>query len=426
VIRGPGGAPLGLVRGSSGFRLFLLATLASSVGTWLAFVALVIDVYDRTDDARWVSALLIVDFLPIVASGLFAGPLVDRLPRRTILVASDLARVAVFCVLPFTRSALQIVLLAFVAGVATSFFRPAAYAGLPNLVADGDLPAANGLIQSAENLALTFGPIVGGGIAAAAGPHPAYWFNAATFAVSALLILRIRRSLEEERPAGEGHWRELRAGLRLIRGSKPLVTVLVAWSLAMLALAGINVSEVVLAKDVFDAGSFGYGLMLGAAGLGLLGGSLAAGGWIEVRGVRFVYPIAVALMGIGFSAAAAAPNVWVASFLVVVSGFGNGTAVVCNALLVQRGVADRFRGRAFTLLMSTGYAVLGLGMVGAGPLTNAVGARDVWGIAAGLCTLAAIAGVVTLAGFEDRSAPADVEPGAGDRTRRERLERQPL
>jgi len=414
VIRGLGGAPLGLVRGAPGFRLFLLATLASSVGTWLAFVALVIDVYGHTHDARWVSALLIVDFLPIVAAGLFAGPLVDRLPRRAILVASDLARVGVFCALPFTTSALQIVGLAFVAGVATSFFRPAAYAGLPTLVADRDLPQANSLVQSADNLALTLGPVVGGAIAAASGPHPAYWFNAVTFAVSALLILRIRQNLEEERHAREGHWRELAAGFRLIRSSQPLLTVLVAWSFVMLALGGINVSEIVLAKDVFDAGSFGYGLLFGAAGLGLLGGSFAAGGWIEVRGVRFVYPVSIALMGIGFAAAAAAPNVWVASALVLISGFGNGTAVVCNALLVQRGVPDRLRGRAFTLLMSTGYAVLGLGMIGAGPLTNAVGARDLWGIAAGLCSLAAIAGPVTLAGFEDRSEHARAADGGGD------------
>src|SRR5436190_23434874 len=112
-------------------------------------------------------------------------------------------------------------------------------------------------------------------------------------------------------------------------------------------------------------------------------------------------------MGIGFGAAAAAPNVWIASVLVLISGFGNGTAVVCNALLVQRGVPDRLRGRAFTLLMSTGYAVLGLGMVVAGPLTNAVGARDVWGIAAGLCSLAAIAGVTTLAGFEEAPSRDD-------------------
>ena len=66
--------------------------------------------------------------------------------------------------------------------------------------------------------------------------------------------------------------------------------------------------------------------------------------------------------------AAASPSFWLAVAIVVVSGFGNGAAVVCNAVLVQRAVPDRLRGRAFTLVMSIGYACFGLGMIVAGPL----------------------------------------------------------
>ena len=69
------GALLALLRAARDFRLLVVATLVSSIGTWLAFVALVIAIYDLTGDATWVSALLVVEFLPIVAVGLFAGPL---------------------------------------------------------------------------------------------------------------------------------------------------------------------------------------------------------------------------------------------------------------------------------------------------------------------------------------------------------------
>ena len=76
--------------------------------------------------------------------------------------------------------------------------------------------------------------------------------------------------------------------------------------------------------------------------------------------------------------AAAAPNVWVAAVSVAVAGTGNGAAVVvCNALLVQRGAPDQLRGRAFTLLMSSNYVVLGIGMIAAGPLTDELGPRTV-------------------------------------------------
>src|SRR3712207_7949316 len=77
------------------FRSFL-ATLASGAGTWLAFVALVVDVEERTDDARWVSALLIAEFLPIVLIGLLAGPLVDRKSTRLNSSHANISY-AVFC-----------------------------------------------------------------------------------------------------------------------------------------------------------------------------------------------------------------------------------------------------------------------------------------------------------------------------------------
>ena len=78
------------------FRLLFLATLGSGFGTYLAAVALSVDVYDRTGSLTWVSALLLVEFLPIIVIGLTLGPLVDRLSRRGLMIASDVVRLGVF------------------------------------------------------------------------------------------------------------------------------------------------------------------------------------------------------------------------------------------------------------------------------------------------------------------------------------------
>ena len=64
-------------------------------------------------------------------------------------------------------------------------------------------------------------------------------------------------------------------------------------------------------------------------------------------------------MALGFGAAALAPNVWIAGAFVVAATTGNGIAIVCNVLLVQRGAPDRLRGRAFTLIISSNYALHG-------------------------------------------------------------------
>jgi MFS family permease len=401
------GRQLTLLRDLPSFGLLALATLASGIGTWLAFVALAVDVWDRTESATWVSALLIADFLPSIVIGIAASSLVDRMNRRRLMVMSDLVRVAVFAALIFADSPAQIVALAAVAGFATGFFRPAVYAGLPNLVADEDLPNANSIIQTIENLTLAAGPIAGGLLVAATGPDPAYAINAITFLVSAALIVRIPAHLLQAAAAvGRGYWRDLADGFALIRGSRALLTVLAAWNVVMLATAGENVAEVVLAKEAFSAGDFGYGLLVGTTGFGLALGSLSAGSFLESRPLASVYGGAIGLIAVGLVVAAAAPNVWVAAVCVVFVGIGNGIAVVCNALLIQRGAPDELRGRAFTVLMSSNYVVLGLGMIAAGPLTDALGPRAIWALAGGLCAVAAVVGLAMARGISTRPQPA--------------------
>jgi len=381
---------LGLVARVPSFRLLFLATLGSGFGTWLAFIGLAIDVKDRTDSGAWVSALLIADVLPAVVIGLLAGPLVDRLSRKGLMVGADLLRAAIFALLPFAGSAAVIVALAALAGIGTGLFRPAVYAGLPNLVEDEDLPRANGLIQGVENFAWAIGPLLGGALVAASGPDLAYWVNAGTFLVSALLLSGIpARVLQAGTAETHGHWRDLLEGFTFVLRTQALVTVLVVWSVFMLASAGINVAEVFLAKDTFHSGDFGYGLLVGATGLGLVLGSLAAGPLLDRHPLARVYPGSIFLVALAVAAGAIAPNVWIAAGCVLVVGAANGAAVVCNALLVQRGSPDALRGRVFTVLMSSSFGVLALGMVVSGPLTDAVGPRWVWGTAAALAGLSA-------------------------------------
>jgi MFS family permease len=390
----------------AGFRLLFLATLGSGVGTWLAFIALQVDVYDRTHSAKWVAGLLIAELAPTIAVGLLLGPLVDRLSRRRLMIVSDLVRAAVFCALPFADRPATIVALAFVAGLATAFFRPAVYAGLPNLVPDADLAQANSLLQFVDAITNSLGPLVGGVLVAAAGPDTAYWINAVTFVVSALLIAGIpARLLQMTAALSEGHWRDVKAGFALVRSSRPLLTVLVAWNVASIATAGVNVSEIVLAKETFSSGDFGFGLLLATAGAGLAVGSIVAGSIVDALGIARAYGLALGLIALGIGAAAVAPNVWVASAFVVVSGFGNGLALVCNALLVQRGAPDAMRGRAFTVLMGSNFAVVGLAMAAAGPLTDAIGARWVWGIAAVAVAAAAVTGVALARGIREPAVP---------------------
>jgi MFS family permease len=376
-----------------GFRSLFFATLASSAGTLLAAVALVIDVQQRTDSGPWVAAVVVVEFLPIVFVGLLLGPLLDRLERRSLMIVADAVRVGVFVALPFAQTAATVVVLAAVAGLATGFFRPAVYAGIPNLVPDAELPRANALLQTVENVSWAVAPLLGGVLTTASGPSAAYAINAASFLVSILLVVRIPpRLLQSERALSRGHWRDLRDGFSATLGSPSMRAVLVAWGIASLATGAANAVEVFLAKHTFSSDNLGYGLLYSAMGAGLVLGSFVSASVLARSGVARTYGASLAFMAMGYLGAAASPNVWIAAVCCLFAGVGNGAAIACNALLVQRGTFDLMRGRALTFVMSITYVLVGVGS-GVGGLSLAQsGPRWIWGACGLTLFVAALAG----------------------------------
>src|SRR5207253_4806372 len=175
------------------------------------------------------------------------------------------------------------------------------------------------------------------------------------------------------------------------------------------ATGGVNVAEIFLAKHTFSAGDFGYGLLFGAIGVGLVLGSFVSAAALARYGVAAVYGSALSVMGIGYIATAASPDVWVAAVGCVVAGAGNGAAIACNALLVQRGTFDLLRGRALTFVMSVTFVLVGVGNALGGVFVHRAGPRWIWGVAGGGLLVAALRGS-TLA--RDRGAETAAEAGA--------------
>lgn len=367
----------------------------------MAAVALALDIANRTRNSPhtglWVGAVLVLEFLPTVIVGLCLGPLLDRLQRRALMMTADAVRVGVFVALVFAPSAYAVLGLAFVAGLANGFFRPAVYAGVPNLVDDALLPRANALLQTVENLSWTLGPALGGLLTAHWGPRPAYWVNAVSFVVSIVFLSRIPASrLQSERALTRGYWRDLGDGFSAALRSRSMVAVLAAWGIASLGVGVANVSELFLARRTFSAGGFGYGLLYAAIGAGLVAGALFSPQLLERWGVAAVYGGSLLTMGVAYTATAVSPNVWVAAVCCVVLGIGNGGAVACNALLVQRGTFDAMRGRALTFVIGATYLAVAIGEVAGGSFVHEGVPPSVprweWGIAGASLAVAAVAG----------------------------------
>ena len=151
--------------------------------------------------------------------------------------------------------------------------------------------------------------------------------------------------LQSSTALSRGHWTDLREGFSAALRSRPVLAVLLGWGIASLGAGGITVSEVFFAKNTLHAGDFGYGLLYGGIGTGLVIGGFFSSRVVERLGVARAYLANLLCMALGFGVGAASVDVWMAAALCVVGGIGNGGAVVCNALLVQRGMRDDMRGR---------------------------------------------------------------------------------
>jgi MFS family permease len=374
------------------FRNLVCAHLASTAGTWLAAIALSVQMLAETHSGTWVGLLLMANFAPTLALALFLGPLLDRRRRKRILIGSDLVNVLGFVLIALAQSPVELLVLALASGVASGFFRPSVYAGLPLLVKDAELPTANSLMSTVENVSLTLGPLLGGLLVAFVGTGLVYLLNAASFLISAYFISRIPGSdLQSESASSRGHWRDVGAGFVVLRRQALLFCVLCTWSVAAFGFSMTNVTTVVMTLKVFAAGSVGLGTLTSCAGVGLLLGGLSAPKLLETHGPR-LYGLSLAVMSSALALSACSPSIWLVCVLFVLRGFANGTAFVCNSLIVQRGAPPQMRGRAIAILMGVVNTAALLGYLAGGQSADSLGGRESWLCAAGVLAGASLCG----------------------------------
>ena len=381
-----------LLRNTRFLRLWI-GQGTSFLGDAVSMVALVVLVEQVTGSASAVGGALVARLLPTLASPL-AGVLADRLDRRLVLVASDLARAGLVVGLIFATNLATIYVLVFLLGVARTLFNPTVRASFPSVVGAGDLTRANALIGSTFSISETAGPALGGLLVATVGVDAAFVFDAATYLISAAMLSLISLPRPEREEEDAGFADDLKAGFTYLAGSRvPLAIVLGAF----LTVLTVNITipaEIFLAKGIFDAGNAGYGLLVGLYGGGMVVGSalmVTLGDRVRLLPVYFcgVFAMALALLATGLS-----PTFALALGALAVAGIVNGTENVTTDTILQKRVPEAFLGRVFSVRF-LGFSVgeiLAYGIGGA--LVGALGARPTYLLAA---AATAAAGLVILA-----------------------------
>jgi MFS family permease len=372
----------------------------SFVGDAVSMVALVVLVVQVTGSASAVGGALVARLLPTIASPL-AGVIADRVDRRVLLVASDLARAVLVLGLVFARDLATIYVLVFLMGLARTVFNPTIRAAFPSVVGGGDLTRANALISGTFSVSETAGPALGGLLVATMGVDAAFVLDAVTYVVSAAMLSLTPLARPQREEDGAGFGEDLKAGFTYLAGARvPLAIVLGAF----LTVLTINITipaEFFLATETFDAGNAGYGLLVGLYGGGMvLGSALMAALGDRVRLLPFyfigVFASALALVGVGLS-----PAFVFALGALVVAGVANGTENVTTDTILQKRVPDAFLGRVFSVRF-LGFSIgevfaYGIG----GAIVDASGARFTYLLAGAATTAAGLVVLLVLAVASD-------------------------
>jgi hypothetical protein len=388
---------------SRDFALLWTAGLISVAGDFALIIALPLHAYALTGSAVAIGGVFAASLLPQVLLGSIAGVFVDRWDRKRTMVAADLLRAALLLPLLAVGSPDLLWLLYLVraaTGVVGLIFDPAESALLPRLVGEERLITANALNALNNNIGRLVGPVVGGLLYAAGGLPAVVIVDAASFALSAALIIAIRASARPERDDdpedGASVWgrmvMEWRAGLRLVGLDRALRTIFIAVGLGFFGEGTFSVGFTPLAIDVLDGGATGVGVLASAQAIGgLLAGVLVARAALKLSPHALFAGGMIGLgltdLGLANAAMLAAPGpgaMAVGSTFMLLAGFPVVASSAARDGLVQTLTADAFRGRVFGALGAIGGLATLVGLTLGAVAIDAIGVVPVVSVGAAM------------------------------------------
>lgn len=371
-----------LLRTNRNFRLLWMAQVVSELGDWLYSVAVYSLLLDLTGTAKSVATAVVLQVLPQFFVSPMAGVLNDRVRRKRVMIAADLARAAIVLGMVVVRSPGMVpllYLLLFAETVMWAFFEPGRTAILPVLTGnEADTAAANGLSSTTWSVNLALGAAAGGLIAVLLGRNALFVLNAASFLLSAALVSRMR--VCETHAGGQTAFRArdlfdytpFVEGIRYVQADRRLLATLlvkagqgflgVHW--VILPILGERVFPVAPeALGAHRGGMLGMSLLFGARGVGSLLGPLVSGYWAgndqrRLRAGIFGGFLAIAA---GYLLLSGATTLWQAAGTVILAHAGGSTVWVFSTTLLHFQTEDRFRGRVFSA--DFGFLTLAMAMV---------------------------------------------------------------
>jgi MFS family permease len=399
------------------YRLFFAGQGTSLVGTWITRIATSWLVYRLTGSA---AALGIVGFagqIPTFALAPLAGVWVDRWSRHRVLVVTQVLSMLqsfalAWLTLAGTIDLAQILALSALQGVINAFDTPARQAFVVEMVEDRrDLPNAIALNSSMVNGARLVGPSVAGVLIAAAGEGWCFLVDGVSYLAVIGSLVMMRLGAAPPRGPEKHALQELRDGVRYAFGFAPIRSVLLLLALVSLMGMPYTVLMPVMAGGVLHGGPHALGFLMGATGVGALGGAVYLASRPSVLGLGRVVPAAATLFGAGLIAFSLSRSIALSLVLMVVTGSGFMVQLASSNTIIQTIVREEMRGRVMAFYTMAFMGTAPFGSLLAGLLAARVGAPRTLLVGGCACILGGALFGLQLPRLRQAARPIYVERG---------------
>jgi MFS family permease len=365
---------------SSDYRLWFVGQSISLIGTWMQNVGQSWLVLQLTNSPLKLGLLTSVQFIPTLLLSVFIGPVIDRFPKRSVLLFTQIMfalNAAALTILAFSGHILywHVLLIASVTGVIQAIDMPTRQAFVTELVHDRSAVANAVALNSAMfNIARIVGPGIGGLLIAAVGIPWTFAANGISFVSVIVSLLYMKAGRKALDGASRSYLKDVREGIGYVRRNRIVLTLLIIVGVLSLFLLNFNILIPTFAQLALGLSAEGYGGLVSAMGAGALGAALL----MSLRGRRlepkpayvlaagFLLSVAMILVGLQRS-------IWVTGLLLMCCGFGMASlTMMCNTGL-QMQAPDHMRGRVMAAynLVFTGSTPFGA--LYAGEICEALG-----------------------------------------------------
>ena len=338
------------------FLLLFLGNTISLIGFGFNLVGVSWLVLEVTGSELALGKIMAMATVPGVVLALFAGIIIDKVNRKWLLVVLDLFRMVVvgtFVILliqdRFSMTALFITVL--LMGTGSSLFWPTAQAFVQELVSAKDYFHANALLSASYQAGSILGAGIGGVVIHFYGVPTALAFNALTHLISALLISAAPFRRQVVHHEVESIWQSVSKGFIYFKEKAGVLMLGLTTILADVAIWGaLSVLTITISKEVFLAGSLGYGLMEGFYGVGALISTVAVGYMTRFLGRGRALLLCYVVAGVMCLLAPIAISIYLAGVAYFFMGLHNNAARICIRTIFMEQIPNKIMGRVQTIL----------------------------------------------------------------------------